>query len=161
SLSSRSPSSSSSASVSAARASASSSKRPPRICASSSSVLIPAASAKRRTSRSASSGIRSAYETVRYGSRVAADAVLARPRGLAAAAARYGLHGAALLVIPAAIVAALMLASLPRLAIDGIAGEKRAAEGASAAHRRALAILLTAVAARGYVYTGLVSFIPL
>jgi MFS transporter, FSR family, fosmidomycin resistance protein len=77
------------------------------------------------------------------------------------AAARYGLHGAALLVIPAAIVSVLMFASLSRLAIDGVAGEARAAAGPSVAHRRALVILLWAVAARGYVYTGLVSFIPL
>lgn len=83
------------------------------------------------------------------------------PLAAGAAAAHYGLHGAALLVIPAAMVSGLMFASLPRLAIDGVAGEKRAAEGPSAAHRRALAILLAAVAARGYVYTGLVSFIPL
>jgi FSR family fosmidomycin resistance protein-like MFS transporter len=77
------------------------------------------------------------------------------------AAAHYGLHGAALLVIPAAIVSALMFASLPRLAVDGVAGEARAAAGPSLAHRRELVILLWAVAARGYVYTGLVSFIPL
>jgi FSR family fosmidomycin resistance protein-like MFS transporter len=77
------------------------------------------------------------------------------------AAAHYGLHGAALLVIPAAIVSALMLASLPRLAVDGVAGEARAAAGPSDAHTRELVILLWAVAARGYVYTGLVSFIPL
>ena len=77
------------------------------------------------------------------------------------AAAHYGLHGAALLVIPAAIVSALMFASLPRLAVDGVAGEARAAAGPSDAHTRELVILLWAVAARGYVYTGLVSFIPL
>jgi FSR family fosmidomycin resistance protein-like MFS transporter len=77
------------------------------------------------------------------------------------AAAHYGLHGAALLVIPAALVSALMFASLPRLAIDGVAGERRAAEAPPAAHVRELMILLWAVAARGYVYTGLVSFIPL
>lgn len=83
------------------------------------------------------------------------------PLAAGSAAAHYGLHGAALLVIPAAIVSALMLASLSRLAIDGVAGEARAAAGPSAPHRRELAILLWAVAARGYVYTGLVSFIPL
>ncbi len=77
------------------------------------------------------------------------------------AAARYGLHGAALLLIPAAIVAALMLASLPRLAIDGDAGMIRAAAATAPANRHALVILLWAVAARGYVYMGLVNFIPL
>jgi FSR family fosmidomycin resistance protein-like MFS transporter len=76
-------------------------------------------------------------------------------------AAQYGLHGAALLVIPAAVVSLLMLASLPRLRIDGVAGEARAAAGASAARVRELVLLLVAVAARGYIYTGLVSFIPL
>ena len=39
--------------------------------------------------------------------------------------------------------------------------ERRAAEAPPAAHVRELVILLWAVAARGYVYTGLVSFIPL
>jgi MFS transporter, FSR family, fosmidomycin resistance protein len=77
------------------------------------------------------------------------------------AAAHYGLHGAALLVIPAALVAALMLASLRQLALDGVAGEARAAAGTAPARVRELVILLWAVAARGYVYTGLVSFIPL
>jgi FSR family fosmidomycin resistance protein-like MFS transporter len=77
------------------------------------------------------------------------------------AAAHYGLHGAALLVIPAAIVSALMLASLPRVVVDGVAGEARAAADATAARTRELVLLLFAVAARGYVYTGLVSFIPL
>lgn len=77
------------------------------------------------------------------------------------AAAHYGLRGAGLLVIPGALVAVVMLASLPRLAIDGVAGEARAAAGAGTAHVRELMILLWAVAARGYVYTGLVSFIPL
>jgi FSR family fosmidomycin resistance protein-like MFS transporter len=77
-------------------------------------------------------------------------------------AARYGLHGAALLVIPGALVGGLMLASLPRLAIDGEEGEARAATSNSADDRpRELAILLTAVAARGYVYFALVSFVPL
>ncbi len=83
------------------------------------------------------------------------------PLAAGLAAAHYGLHGAALLVIPAVTVSALMLGSLSRLAIDGVGGEARAAAGPSLARRRELVILLWAVAARGYVYTGLVSFIPL
>jgi FSR family fosmidomycin resistance protein-like MFS transporter len=83
------------------------------------------------------------------------------PLAAGVVASHYGLHGAALLVIPGVVVAALMVASLPRLALDGVAGEARAAAGASAAHVRELVLLLLAVAARGYVYTGLVSFIPL
>jgi FSR family fosmidomycin resistance protein-like MFS transporter len=83
------------------------------------------------------------------------------PLAASFAAAHYGLHGAALLVIPAAVVSALMLASLPRVVVDGVAGEARAAADATAARTRELVLLLFAVAARGYVYTGLVSFIPL
>ncbi len=76
-------------------------------------------------------------------------------------AAHYGIHGAALLVIPGLMVAVLMLASLPRLARDGGAGQARAAASTAPDHIRELVILLTAVAARGYVYFALVSFIPL
>jgi MFS transporter, FSR family, fosmidomycin resistance protein len=77
-------------------------------------------------------------------------------------AAHYGLHGAALLAIPGALVGGLMLASLPRLAHDGGEGEARAAASTTADDRpRQLVILLSAVAARGYVYFALVSFIPL
>jgi MFS transporter, FSR family, fosmidomycin resistance protein len=76
-------------------------------------------------------------------------------------AAHYGLHGAALLVIPGAVVGALMLVSLRRLEVDGGAGEARAAASTAPDHLRELVILLTAVAARGYVYFALVSFIPL
>lgn len=76
-------------------------------------------------------------------------------------AAHYGLHGSFLLVIPGVTVAIFMLASLPRLAIDAGAGEARAAANAAADRLRELVILLSAVAARGYVYFALLSFTPL
>jgi FSR family fosmidomycin resistance protein-like MFS transporter len=76
-------------------------------------------------------------------------------------AASYGLHGAALLAIPGLMVGALMLVSIPRLLLDGGAGHARAVASNAVDRVRELVILLAAVAARGYVYFALVSFIPL
>jgi FSR family fosmidomycin resistance protein-like MFS transporter len=74
-------------------------------------------------------------------------------------AAQIGLHGGFLLAIPALAVASL----LATRTLAGAAGRARAAAAAKsgADDLRSLGILLGALGLRGYVYFGLLAFIPL
>jgi len=74
-------------------------------------------------------------------------------------AAQIGLHGGFLLAAPALAVASLLAART----LTGAAGSRRATSAGrlGADDRRSLGILLGALGLRGYVYFGLLAFIPL
>ena len=88
--------------------------------------------------------------------------VAAGPLLAGAAAAVFGVNGILLCAVPGLLGAAYVTRALPALAREAVAHARRAAARPAEQDRpRAFAMLLSQVMLRGYVYFGLLAFVPL